>query len=356
MNKITFPRVGYDGVTYTQKAIENWYVGELLKKGIREDVKNLVNTKFELITEEDREILRYLRDNEIEYILLCPLDEIDKERNCLLKLTPPKEQQRTTQKKEQEKSPNNTAFRKAIADAFKYDNYRQNVLVELAKMLNVKVCPYCNMHYTLYADETYNSKGKDELAKFQFDHFVNKNDYPMFSMSLYNLIPSCSVCNQGKYKKELPLALNPYYIESRNLFHFEVKKPLPLLMGKKEKDAIKIDVVCNDRKNSTDVTTYDKTFHISTLYSRHKDVVQEIFDKTYIASSARDIAKMLMRNKKNLSKEEHFAKEAIDKIEGYGGRYLSELWYGTYLSEKDIEKRPLTKFIQDIKKQSESIF
>ena len=103
MNKITFPRVGYDGVTYTQKAIENWYVGELLKKGIREDVKNLVNTKFELITEEDREILRYLRDNEIEYILLCPLDEIDKERNCLLKLTPPKEQQRTTKKKEQEK-------------------------------------------------------------------------------------------------------------------------------------------------------------------------------------------------------------------------------------------------------------
>ena len=332
MNKITFPRVGYDGIERSKKEIEDWYVRRIVVdiriklnkvRKVYSAISELEENK--LTTKEDLAVLRYFQKNTIEKILLCPPEKIRKTI---------KNFEYERKKEGKEKEDNNEDFRKAIADAFHYNYYRQDVLVELAKRLNVKVCPYCNMQYTLFAEKKDGKHKVKQLAKLQFDHFVNKNDYPMFSMSLYNLIPSCAVCNQGKYKKELPLALNPYYIESRNLFHFEVNEPLPLLMGKKEKDAIKIDVVCNDIKNSTDVKTYDETFHISTLYSRHKDVVQEIFDKTYIASSARDIARLLKTDKKR----------------------LSELWYGTYLSEKDIEKRPLPKFIQDIKKQSESIF
>ncbi|MGN0235360.1 MAG: hypothetical protein ACI4BD_03450 [Paludibacteraceae bacterium] len=323
MNKITFPRVGYDGKERSQKEIGNWYVGELLRKGIRETVKNLVNTKFELSTEEDRKILHYLQDNTIEDILLCPPDKIYetiKELEYIRNIT-------SANKKD-----NNKAFRKAIADAFNYDNYRQNVLVELSKMLNVKVCPYCNMQYTLFAEEEGRRQKVKQLAKFQFDHFVNKTAYPMFSMSLYNLIPSCAVCNQGKLKRKLPLELNPYQNDIHKLFHFEVKEPLHLLTGKKV-DKVEIDIE-STKGNEKIVTTYVDTFHISTLYSRHKDIVQEIYEKAYIAPSTIDIAKLLHTDEKR----------------------LLELWYGTYLDEKDIEKRPLTKFIQDIKKQSESIF
>ena len=351
MNKITFPRVGYDGETYTQKAIEDWYVRRIVVdiriklnkvRKVYSAISELEENK--LTTKEDLAVLRYFQKNTIEKILLCPPEKIRKTI---------KNFEYERKKEGKEKEDNNEDFRKAIADAFHYNYYRQNVLVELAKRLNVKVCPYCNMQYTLFAEKKDGKHKVKQLAKLQFDHFVNKTDYPMFSMSLYNLIPSCAVCNQGKHKGELPLALNPYSNDIYKLFHFEVKEPLPLLMGKKEKDKTEIDVVCNDIKNSNEVKTYDDTFHISTLYSRHKDIVQEIYDKTYIASSARDIAKILMRNKKDSSKEERLIEEAIDKIEGYGGRYLSELWYGTYLSEKDIEKRPLTKFIQDIKKQCE---
>ena len=220
----------------------------------------------------------------------------------------------------------------AIEDAFYYKEFRKRELVELAKMLNVKVCPYCNMQYTLYAEEKDGEETEDELAKFQFDHFISKTDYPMFSMSLYNLIPSCAVCNHGKRDGELPVELNPYYNDIHKLFHFEVKDQLDLLLSKK---VDRVDIKTESTKgNEQIVNTYNNIFHISTLYSRHKDIVQEIYDKAYIASSAENLARLLKTDKKR----------------------LSELWYGTYLDEKDIEKRPLTKFIQDIKKQSESIF
>lgn len=322
MNKITFPRVGYDGIERSEDDIKKWYA----ERGINGKIQKRLGCK---ITEE---IIGSIDETDKENIIEL-IDElkIPDKLNAILFYKP----------KEIEENKAHFAIIKkydklktAIEDAFYYKEFRKKELVELAKMLNVKVCPYCNMQYTLYAEEKDGEETEDELAKFQFDHFISKTDYPMFSMSLYNLIPSCAVCNHGKRNGELPVELNPYYNDIHKLFHFEVKMPLPLLMGKKEKDAIKIDVVCNDIKNGNDVTIYDDTFHISTLYSRHKDIVQEIYDKTYIASSAENLARLLKTDKKR----------------------LSELWYGTYLSEKDIEKRPLTKFIQDIKKQSESIF
>lgn len=322
MNKITFPRVGYDGIERSEDDIKKWYE----KRGINSEIQERLGCK---ITEE----------------IIGSIDETDKEKIIELidELKIPDKLNAILFYKPKEIEENKAHFaiikkydklKTAIEDAFYYKEFRKKELVELAKMLNVKVCPYCNMQYTLFAEKKEKGKKTDRLAKFQFDHFVNKNDYPMFSMSLYNLIPSCAVCNHGKQKGELPVELNPYYKDIHQLFHFEVNEPLPLLMGKSKEDAIKINLVCNDDKCGDDVKTFNDTFHISTLYSRHKDIVQEIYDKAYIASSAENLARLLKTDKKR----------------------LSELWYGTYLSEKDIEKRPLTKFIQDIKKQSESIF
>lgn len=322
MNKITFPRVGYDGIERSEDDIKKWYE----KRGINGEIQERLGCK---ITEE----------------IIGSIDETDKEKIIELidELKIPDKLNAILFYKPKEIEENKAHFaiikkydklKTAIEDAFYYKEFRKKELVELAKMLNVKVCPYCNMQYTLFAEKKEKGKKTDRLAKFQFDHFVNKNDYPMFSMSLYNLIPSCAVCNHGKQKGELPVELNPYYKDIHQLFHFEVNEPLPLLMGKSKEDAIKINLVCNDDKCGDDVKTFNDTFHISTLYSRHKDIVQEIYDKAYIASSAENLARLLKTDKKR----------------------LSELWYGTYLDEKDIEKRPLTKFIQDIKKQSESIF
>lgn len=317
MNKITFPRVGYDGIERSEDDIKKWYE----KRGINGEIQKRLGCKI------TKEIIGSIDETDKEKIIEL-IDElkIPDKLNAILFYKP----------KEIEENKAHFAIIKkydklktAIEDAFYYKEFRKRELVELAKMLNVKVCPYCNMQYTLFAEEKDGEETEDELAKFQFDHFISKTDYPMFSMSLYNLIPSCAVCNQGKYKGELPVELNPYYKDIHQLFHFEVKEPLDLLLGKK---VDRVDIKTESTKgNEQIVNTYNNIFHISTLYSRHKDIVQEIYEKAYIAPSKKDIADLLHTDEKR----------------------LSELWYGTYLSEKDIEKRPLTKFIQDIKKQCE---
>lgn len=52
------------------------------------------------------------------------------------------------------------------------------------------VCPFCNRDYI-------NSRGKSR-AGAQIDHFYPRADYPVFSLSLYNLVPVCGNCNRIK--------------------------------------------------------------------------------------------------------------------------------------------------------------
>lgn len=66
---------------------------------------------------------------------------------------------------------------------------------KLLTSLDIKVCPYCQRNYiTSYALEE-SEKNKIEKTTADLDHFYPKADYPFLALSLYNFIPSCSVCN-----------------------------------------------------------------------------------------------------------------------------------------------------------------
>lgn len=81
---------------------------------------------------------------------------------------------------------------------FKYEqlNIVKNVQEPLAywlqSQLGVEVCPYCNRIYTttLY--------GKKRIRP-DFDHFYPHSRYPYLAVSLFNLIPSCNICNKAKF-------------------------------------------------------------------------------------------------------------------------------------------------------------
>ncbi len=75
---------------------------------------------------------------------------------------------------------------------------------EVAKMLNVTVCPYCNRIYTTTCDS------KNGKSRPQFDHFFAKSLYPILALSIYNLVPSCNICNTKKGSKEFSLEDNIY--------------------------------------------------------------------------------------------------------------------------------------------------
>lgn len=58
------------------------------------------------------------------------------------------------------------------------------------KLPNSKMCPFCGL----------SEISNQELFKADYDHIAYKADYPISSINLKNLAPSCSECNQ-KFKK-----------------------------------------------------------------------------------------------------------------------------------------------------------
>lgn len=219
-------------------------------------------------------------------------------------------------------------FRKALNDAYGYEH---NKLLRLAEMLNVKTCPYCNMHYTLYAEEYVTKRAIHKMAKFQFDHFYPQSIYPMLSMCMYNLIPSCASCNQGKSYGDIGLDFHPYHSTISDMFKFRVKDPLPLLIGKDD-ELLDIQLVPNRK---IDIDSYDKKFHIEALYRRHKDVAREVFARAYVDAYYGYLANFEFLEDQKLA-------ERITR--------------GFYSENDEIENRPMTKFQQDLWEQAKGFY
>lgn len=178
-----------------------------------------------------------------------------------------------------------------------------------------------------------NGKGKKELAVLQFDHFYSQTKYPYLSMSLYNLIPSCPSCNQSKSDNALDINFNPYYNGIADSFEFRVSNPLELICGVYHPEHIVISI--NKKNGRIDVDKLFRQLHIVKQYERHKDIIQEIYDKSY----CRDYYARLL--------------PYLNNIHGtLSSKSFDELLLGVSLNSSEIDNRPLTKFIQDIWKQA----
>lgn len=314
MNKITFPRKDFEGNWWSQKDIEKWFCNSVLTKLS----KKLSSIKTTNIIE--KKTLRIIT-NHLYLVLIAP----------------PQRLELWTEIFDKYRANISDTFIKNIRKAFNYDNFRKNILVDLAKILNVKSCPYCNMHYTLYAEEiTKKSIKVERLAKFQYDHFFDKCKYPMLSMSLYNLIPSCSTCNHGKSTTKLTLSFNPYYSDISKQFKFELNNPINLYIGAKANDLIDVNFIATDSNKQSDLDDFINTFHLKALYQRHGDIAQEAFDKVYQSPY--------------YSNPDNFR-----WLSNTNPDYIKRLWLGTYTNENEIEKRPMTKFIQDLNEQAQML-
>lgn len=73
-----------------------------------------------------------------------------------------------------------------------------------------KICPYCNKEETGFIE----SIGKRKLSGHQLDHFYCKNEIPLLSYSMYNLVPSGEKCNGPNLKHQKVFTekfhMNPY--------------------------------------------------------------------------------------------------------------------------------------------------
>lgn len=319
MNRISFPRTGYDGHVRTKEIIEKWFWKE-----VGHDIKTNINA-IAPTNASEAIVLKYLSIHLKDILLGDPYTlqavkaSLDGKYRTLFAL----------RKK--------GSFNKKILNAFDYKGYRKNVLTTLAKYLDVKTCPYCNAQYTLFLDVRRNVRYPKGIAKFQFDHFFNKSDAPFLSMSLYNLIPSCASCNLSKHQGDLPVELNPYICDIQCMFKFRLAEPFKMWTGAKINGSTKVKLVPNNPADRTLVDTLNRELYLSKQYGRHWDVAQDVYDRAYTYpyySASNNFENMLT----HLNEDE-----------------FKRIWMGTSPEKADIENRPLTKFMQDLWEQANEV-
>ena len=226
-----------------------------------------------------------------------------------------------------------------------YDKIDSELRKKIIDLKNVSVCPYCNRNYIsstykflqcnncnqelLVIDGTEKEcpgckqeiKGLTKVVNTaQLDHFFQKDSYPLFAVSFYNLIPSCYSCNHVKLNKDLKHS--PY---DRSFPFDDVK--FTYIPKSTDKIEIKIDSRNPDFKNGI------RILGIEELYQSHIDVVNElIWKKEVYSDSYRDgLSKILNQTALELSEAE-----------------LNRFITGYYTDKGDYGKRPLSKMVADI--------
>jgi len=141
----------------------------------------------------------------------------------------------------------------------------RSMRVRIVKNSGLTVCPYCNRDYI-------NCRG-EKTSGAQLDHFFGKLDYPMFSVSLYNLVPVCGNCNRIKNNQTAKFA-SPFDEaidwERDVTFHYESDN------GNKAKIVIKSEHEA--------IQNNIEKMRIEEAYQIHDIEVEELLEKTKIYS------------------------------------------------------------------------
>lgn len=191
--------------------------------------------------------------------------------------------------------------------------------IELCKALRLTVCPYCNRGFI-------NNRGDRESGR-QFDHFFSKDETPYFALSLYNLVPSCSICNHTKSTLEMECCPFDEDIEIDRKLKFIVD----LISGK-------ITV----KKTVPDV----QILKLDEAYEIHSVDVKRLFDaeKKYCQEYRNNLLKKIDPKDHFLLSEQRFDQMVFgDAVyfdhTKYRNEPLSYLKYDTYQMIKEYRKK-----------------
>lgn len=221
----------------------------------------------------------------------------------------------------------NVLFKKGYKNWF--TDYAINY--ELAEWLDQNTCTFCNRQYIFTARKKAGKKG----MTCQFDHWFDKGRHPLFSLSFYNLIPSCSVCNSS-IKSTLPFStsthLHPYVDENiSNSFTFSYT--LNTISGYE--------------------ISFSDELH---LPNKTKKTLEDLGTKLVYRNHSQNELKDLIDLRQKYS--DNYLEKLLKKT--FGDLHISEqeryrLIFGIEIDEVNYHKRPMSKFKNDIIKELLSI-
>jgi hypothetical protein len=211
-----------------------------------------------------------------------------------------------------------------------YNNFtNRNWSKSLLEKLGVRVCPYCNRQYTFTL--------RNDGIRPQFDHYFPKSLYAYLSVSLFNLVPSCSICNSKKHALNTYEAKNDLYYPYEDEFGDDVvfqtySDGYDFTYWTGNSNNFDIKLTFKDKKHCNKVENLNKHLKIELLYKQHKDYVKDIIRNAVIYNDSR-IYELLEQfpglfHSKNEILNSIFM-SCIDK-ESWGKRPLSKLTHDIY--------------------------
>jgi len=187
---------------------------------------------------------------------------------------------------------------------------------------NMNVCPYCNRNFInpIYKSQKVGCDNNKQSP--DIEHFYPKSMYPFLSLSISNLLPSCSFCNKVKSNVDtLKNSISPY--EDKQDFEFKFLIDSSNILKHKIKLETKSD-------NS-------KILHLENLYSEiHEDYINDIY------LDVLSHPEVHTRALQTLLEEDESKQDKSKKEEWY------KSFFRNYYNEEDFHKHPLSKLTKDL--------
>lgn len=182
------------------------------------------------------DLFHYLR-NELENILVGSPSQLVKVINYIQREFREFHRQcsRKRAKKPSPKLASDARTVSVVEECFDYDAFAKKGLgwgaYLLVKALDVRVCPYCQLHHVNYhLPET----NQGFALRPPLDHYYPRTTYPYLAVSLSNLIPCCTQCNSSiklsldPLKGGLP---HPGDVDAEVLVSFTAQGTIPVRIG-----------------------------------------------------------------------------------------------------------------------------
>jgi hypothetical protein len=232
-------------------------------------------------------------------------------------------------------------FRDRLIETMGYSDRRSDFYPGYFHKIGIRCCVYCNALLTVSVDaDTFDKEIKTGTmirAKFQVDHFIPKNEYPCFAVSLFNLYPVCGPCNNIKSSRKVNFKLYNEKDKTANTsnYRFELKDGCvaDYLSSKLDPDLLAI-IFKDPDKTDPDIFgegSLEDTFDIKGIYHTQRDIVEELILKRRIYNDSYKTT--LISAFPDLFNQSDLSDRVL---------------LGNYTAAEDIHKRPLAKFMQDI--------
>lgn len=188
--------------------------------------------------------------------------------------------------------------------------------------LELHTCYYCNIDFI----NTFKKDDKNKNA-FTLDHVLEKADYPYLALSLYNLVPSCYVCNSKV--KDSKILFDEFSPTSKEFDFNDMVKFMTFMENPNLQIEKEIDFIVKlTEPYSSKYVGYIKSLNLNSRYDYHKYKVLELIKKRREYPDSKIV---------ELS---HITQKSVEDIK--------QDLFGEYLNDKELYKRPVAKLIKDI--------